>query len=112
MKKAAGVDHQRLTSDAVSTAQCYHLIGNVILIRCPLEKRALFGLLLEVGVDLLAAPRDTRKPRTAPRAAAHFARRPGAVGVLVTETDQGPLRSPPAAPAATPRHDVHAVDEN
>ena len=52
MKKAAGIDHQRLASDAVSTAQGYHLIGNVILVRGPLEKRALFGLLLEVGVQV------------------------------------------------------------
>ena len=52
MKKAAGVDHQCLASDAVSTAQCYYLIGNVILVRCALEQRALFGLFLEVEVQV------------------------------------------------------------
>ena len=52
MKKAARIDHQRLASDAVRTAQGDHLIGNVILVRRPLEKRALLGLLLEVGVQV------------------------------------------------------------
>jgi len=52
MKKAARIDHQRLASDAISTAQCHHLVGNVILVRRPLEKRAMFGLLLEGGIQV------------------------------------------------------------
>ena len=53
MKKATSIDRQRLTSDTVSTAQSYYLIGNVILVRRPLEKPALSGLLLEVGVQVV-----------------------------------------------------------
>jgi len=66
-------------------------------------------LCLEVEVVLLAERRGKREPRTKPRAAAQFALLPGAVGVLVTETHCGPHR---ATMAATPRHEVHAVDEN
>src|SRR5262245_45561789 len=52
MKKAARINHQCLASNAVSTAKCHHLIGNVILVRRPLEKCALFGLLLESWVEI------------------------------------------------------------
>src|SRR5258705_13925470 len=75
------------------------------------------------GDGAAGAPRDTRKARTKPRAAAHFARRPGAIGFFVAETHQDPLRSPPRGDGGerplglvlrssptTARQELHAVD--